>query len=156
MPGCPPVRADHIGSLLRPIALRQAHRQRAAKEIDEARFQAIQDAAMRDVVRMQEACGLLVANDGEYRRGSYWSRFVEQMEGFRVGPAVFKFRDDHGCEVDFTAPYVSGKLKRVRSIAGDELEFIRANVTSAMPKITLPSAPTMQFYDEDRIFKRHF
>ncbi len=143
--GRPPSRADHIGSLLRPAQLRNAFRAHAAGELDDDAFVRIQDEAIREVVRLQESVGLEVVNDGEFRRGSYWGRFVERMQGFRVGPAVFKFRDDAGHERDFTSPYVSGKLRRVRSIAGDELEFVRA-ITARTPKITLPSAPTMQFY----------
>jgi len=143
--GRPPFRADHIGSLLRPQALRTAFRQRAAGALDEAAFGAVMDDAIRDVLRLQEACGLEVATDGEFRRGSYWSRFVERMSGFRIGPAHFRFRDAQGNETEFTAPYVAGKLARVRPIALDEYQFVSAH-TRLAPKITLPSAPTMQFY----------
>ncbi|MEO7405132.1 MAG: 5-methyltetrahydropteroyltriglutamate--homocysteine S-methyltransferase [Burkholderiales bacterium] len=146
MQGRPPFRADHIGSLLRPTVLRQAHRLRATGKLPEAEFNRIQDTAILDAVRMQEACGLRVVNDGEFRRGSYWSRFVERMAGFRVGPAAFKFHDDHGCQVDFTAPYVCAPLQRVQPIALDELTFLQRAVTTATPKITLPSAPTMHFF----------
>jgi 5-methyltetrahydropteroyltriglutamate--homocysteine methyltransferase len=52
--GQPPFRADHIGSLLRPQKLRQAFRAHAAKEMTDADFRAAQDAAIRDVVQLQE------------------------------------------------------------------------------------------------------
>jgi 5-methyltetrahydropteroyltriglutamate--homocysteine methyltransferase len=143
--GRPPFRADHIGSLLRPASLRAAFKRHGAGEITDAQFSAALDQSIRDVLRMQEECGLAVVNDGEFRRGSYWSRFVERMEGFRIGPAVFKFHDEAGRETAFTAPYVKGKLRRVRPIALDELQFITGNSKSTA-KITLPSAPTMQFY----------
>ena len=51
---------------------------------------------------MQEEVGLAVVTDGEFRRGSYWARFVERVDGFAIRPAVFNFRDDHGHEVAFT------------------------------------------------------
>ena len=70
--GRPPFRADHIGSLLRPKALREAFRAHAAKTLDDAAFRAAQDAAIRDVLKLQEECGLQVATDGEFRRISYW------------------------------------------------------------------------------------
>src|SRR5262245_15138014 len=108
--GRPPFRADHVGSLLRPQALRQAFRDHHAKRIGDAEFSKIQDGCIRDVVKMQEEVGLKVANDGEFRRGSYWGRFVERIDGFEIKPAVFKFRDDHGHEVEFTAPYANAKL----------------------------------------------
>ena len=110
--GRPPFRADHVGSLLRPPALRQAFKDHMAKRIDDTHFAQIQDQCIRDVVKLQEECGLQVVNDGEFRRGSYWSRFVEGVEGFTIKSAVFKFRDDAGHEVAFTSPYAAGKLRR--------------------------------------------
>src|SRR5262245_15577125 len=103
--GRPPFRADHVGSLLRPPALRQAFKDHREGKLDDARFETIQDSCIRDVVKLQEDAGLQVVTDGEFRRGSYWGRFVERLPGFVIKPAVFKFRDDHGHEVEFTAPY---------------------------------------------------
>ena len=76
--GRPPFRADHVGSLLRPPALRQAFRRHAGNEIGEAEFARIQDDCVREAVHMQEEIGLAVVTDGEFRRGSYWGRFVER------------------------------------------------------------------------------
>jgi 5-methyltetrahydropteroyltriglutamate--homocysteine methyltransferase len=143
--GRPPFRADHVGSLLRPPALRQAFRDHAAKRIDDVHFASIQDQCIRDVVKLQEDAGLHVVNDGEFRRGSYWSRFVEGVEGFTIKPAVFKFRDDAGHEVEFTAPHASGRLRRVKPLALDEFNFVKG-ITKATPKVTLPSPSTMHFY----------
>jgi 5-methyltetrahydropteroyltriglutamate--homocysteine methyltransferase len=143
--GRPPFRADHVGSLLRPPPLRQAFRRHAAGEIDDAEFGRIQDACITDAVRMQEECGLQVVTDGEFRRGSYWGRFVERTEGFAIRNAVFKFRDDRGNEVEFTAPYATGKIGRRQPLAVDEFVALRG-ATRATPKITLPSPSTMHFY----------
>ena len=143
--GCPPFRADHIGSLLRPAGLRQAFKDYFAKRIDDAHFAQIQDQCIRDVVKLQEDAGLEVATDGEFRRGSYWARFVERIDGFVIKPAVFKFRDDHGHEVDFTAPYAARKLNRAQPLALDEFSFLR-DTTKLTSKITLPSPSTMHFY----------
>ena len=107
--GRPPFRADHIGSLLRPPALRSAFRRHASGDLGEAEFTRLQDDSIRDVIALQEAVGLRVVTDGEFRRGSYWSRFVERTDGFAIRPAVFTFRDDHGHEVEFTAPYATGE-----------------------------------------------
>ena len=114
--GKPPLRADHIGSLLRPPALRHAFRQHAAGEIDDAAFRRVQDESIEAVVRLQQEVGLAVVTDGEFRRGSYWSRFVERTEGLRVRDAVFKFRDDDGHEQSFTASHVTGKVERRQPI----------------------------------------
>lgn len=143
--GRPPFRADHIGSLLRPPRLRQAFRDFHEKRIDEAAFRAIQDDAIRDVVALQAGAGLEVANDGEFRRGSYWGRFVELTDGLTVGNAVFTFRDDHGHELAFTAPHVNGRVRRGRPIATDEVAFLRT-LTDKPVKVTLPSPSTMHFW----------
>jgi 5-methyltetrahydropteroyltriglutamate--homocysteine methyltransferase len=141
----PPFRADHIGSLLRPAALRQAFRAFYAGELDAARFAAAQDAAIRDAIGLQEDVGLTVVTDGEFRRGSYWSRFVERTEGLGVDQARFSFRDERGHELSFTAPLVTGKIGRRNAIAVDEFTFLRNN-SKALPKVTLPAPSTMHFW----------
>jgi 5-methyltetrahydropteroyltriglutamate--homocysteine methyltransferase len=143
--GRPPMRADHIGSLLRPQRLRHAFRDVHEKRMDDATFRAIQDEAIRDVVKLQAECGLDVVNDGEYRRGSYWGRFVELTDGLTVKNAIFKFKDDHGHELEFTAPHVNGKVRRGRPIATDEVAFLRP-LTDKPIKVTLPSPSTMHFW----------
>jgi methionine synthase II (cobalamin-independent) len=142
--GRPPFRADHIGSLLRPPALRQAFRQHAAEEISDGEFARVQDQCIRDAVHMQEAVGLEVVTDGEFRRGSYWGRFVERTQGLEVRGALLKFRDDQGHEVDFTAPYATAPLRRTQPLALDEYEFLR-DATKVTAKVTLPAPSTMHF-----------
>ncbi len=144
-PGRPPFRADHIGSLLRPQALRRAFRQRRNNEITEEEFKRIQDECILAAVRMQEEIGLEVATDGEFRRGSYWGRFVAGIDGLEIRPALLRFRDDHGDEVDFTAPYATKPMRHRHPIAVDEFAFLR-DTTRVTPKITLPSPSTMHFY----------
>src|SRR3954467_9356590 len=145
VPGHPPARADHIGSLLRPRNLRDAFRKHAAKEMTQADFRAAQDGAIRDVVRLQEDCGLQVVTDGEFRRISYWEKFVRLTAGLVVKEAVFKFHDEHGHESDFTAPYAQAKISRKEPITADEFAFVHKH-TKATAKITMPSPSTMHFY----------
>ena len=142
--GRPPFRADHVGSLLRPPALRQAFRRHAGNEIGEAEFARIQDDCVREAVHMQEEIGIAVVTDGEFRRGSYWGRFVERTRGLEVRAALLKFRDDHGHEVDFTGPYATAPLRRIEPLALDEFVFLR-DAAAATPKITLPAPSTMHF-----------
>jgi 5-methyltetrahydropteroyltriglutamate--homocysteine methyltransferase len=142
--GRPPFRADHIGSLLRPPALRGAFREHAAGATSEEDFARAQDDCIRAAVRIQEEIGFEVVTDGEFRRGSYWGRFVERTTGLEVRPALLKFRDDDGREVDFTAPYAVSAMRRTRPLALDEFVFLRdtARVTA---KVTLPAPSTMHF-----------
>ncbi|HEU5177863.1 MAG TPA: 5-methyltetrahydropteroyltriglutamate--homocysteine S-methyltransferase [Burkholderiales bacterium] len=143
--GQPPARADHIGSLLRPKKLREAFRQHAAKALPDSEFRARQDEAIREVVKLQEDCGLQVVTDGEFRRISYWEKFVRLTQGLVVKDAVFKFHDEHGHESDFTAPYVEGKVSRRSPITADEYGFV-SSLTQRTVKITMPSPSTMHFY----------
>lgn len=143
--GRPPFRADHIGSLLRPASLRQAFRAHAEGKLSDADFRAAQDQAIRDVLRLQEDCGLDVVTDGEFRRTSYWARFVELTDGLEVRSAVFRFHDAHGHESEFTAPYVTKKVARGAPIALDEFEFVKG-ATRCTPKVTMPAPSTMHFY----------
>jgi len=143
--GRPPFRADHIGSLLRPAVLRQAFRKHAGRQISGAEFTQLQDQCIRDVVALQEQVGLQVVTDGEFRRGSYWGRFVERTNGFEIRAASFKFRDDSGHEVEFTAPYAKARIERLQPLALDEFMFLR-DMTKATGKITLPAPSTMHFY----------
>jgi 5-methyltetrahydropteroyltriglutamate--homocysteine methyltransferase len=62
------MRVDHVGSLLRPAALKDAFQRFARDEIALGALRAAEDAAIRAVVREQEARGLPVVTDGEYRR----------------------------------------------------------------------------------------
>jgi len=139
-----PFRADHVGSLLRPKKLREAFRAHAERKIDDAALRSAQDEAIRDVIRMQEECGLQVATDGEFRRTSYWEKFV-RLAGFSIKPAVLKFHDAAGHASEFTAPYADQRVKRAGPITLDEYRFVKAN-TKATGKITMPAPSTMHFY----------
>jgi len=143
--GCPPFRADHIGSLLRPAALRKAFRDHATGTLPGGAFRAAQDAAIREVVQLQADCGLEVATDGEFRRISYWEKFVRLTDGLVVKDANFKFHDEHGHESDFTAPYAEARVGRGAPITLDEFKFLKAE-TRATPKITMPAPSTMHLY----------
>jgi methionine synthase II (cobalamin-independent) len=143
--GRPPFRADHVGSLLRPQTLRQAFRRHGAGELGDIEFARLQDQCIKDIVALQQDAGLQVVTDGEFRRGSYWGRFVERTQGFEIKPASFKFRNDQGHEVAFTAPYAKSKIKRMQPLALDEFEFLHG-ATKLTAKITLPAPSTMHFY----------
>lgn len=135
----PPFRADHIGSLLRPRKLREAFRAHAAGSLTQEQFRAAQDEAIRDVVQLQHDCGLKVVTDGEFRRISYWEKFVRLTKGLEVKDAFLTFHDADGHEKTFTAPYASGKVSRAEPITLDELAF-------ESQKITMPAPSTMHFY----------
>ncbi len=140
----PPFHAEHIGSLLRPDEQRRAFRELSKGEITADQFRAVQDQCIRDVVGMQEDIGLQVVTDGEFRRTTYISHFVESVEGLEFAPSSFRFYDTVGGEHDFVGPQCVGKIKRVKSNSGEEFDFLKT-LTDRTPKMTLPSPATMHF-----------
>src|SRR5207245_1728931 len=76
MKSTPPFRAEHIGSLIRPPALLQARREHAAGKLDDDGLAAVENEAIRAVVKLQEDVGLQVVTDGEFRRGTYSDAFT--------------------------------------------------------------------------------
>src|SRR3546814_16190865 len=77
-PHNPPFRAEHIGSLVRPSRLVEARRTYEAGQLDPAALRAVEDDAIREVVKLQEDLGLEVVTDGEFRRRSYSDSFTSQ------------------------------------------------------------------------------
>lgn len=61
----PPFRADHVGSLLRPATAKAARDQVRAGTLDAAKLKAVEDAAIIELIRHQEAIGLHSITDGD-------------------------------------------------------------------------------------------
>ena len=98
---------DHVGSLLRPQALRDArHRLLGVHDNntnlhahDNAELREIENRYIADVVAMQEEAGLSVVTDGEFRRRSWWSDVYLSLTGTRVtydGNSPVKFINESG------------------------------------------------------------
>jgi 5-methyltetrahydropteroyltriglutamate--homocysteine methyltransferase len=141
----PPFRADHVGSLLRPPELLQARDAAAAGRITAEELRAVEDAAIRAAVRMQEDVGLRAATDGELRRGSWHMDFVYQLDGITKTQDDLKvqFTNEEGT-IEFTPAIarVEGKVGLSRTIFGDDFRALGSFVTTAIPKLTIPS-PSM-------------
>src|SRR5258705_5702497 len=71
-----PFRAEHIASFLRPPQLLLARKEHAAGRIGRDELTAVENAAIRNVVQLQEDVGLEVITDGEFRRGTYSDSFT--------------------------------------------------------------------------------
>src|ERR671935_2736792 len=135
----PPFRADHVGSLLRPKELLKAREDHTADRIDDDELRAIEDEAIRDVVRLQEEIGLQSATDGEFRRTSWHMDFIYQLQGVhRTDEQItVHFRNAQG-DLDFTsaALKIDGKIGLDGPIFGADFEFLKSVVTTATPKLT--------------------
>src|SRR5579863_2231387 len=77
----PPFRADHVGSLLRPAALKQARAKRERNEISAEALRAIEDQEIAEAIRKQEEVGLKLATDGEFRRSWWHFDFFRGLDG---------------------------------------------------------------------------
>jgi 5-methyltetrahydropteroyltriglutamate--homocysteine methyltransferase len=144
----PPFRADHVGSLLRPPELHAARDDFAQGRIDAAELRAVEDEAIRAAVRLQEDVGLRSATDGEFRRASWHMDFILQLDGITtdIGKLSVKFHNEQG-DIEWTpaALHVAGKLGVSKTIFGDDFTFLEETVTTATPKLTIPS-PSMVHY----------
>lgn len=141
----PPFRADHVGSLLRPRELRHAFGEFSAGRLDVKEFEAVQDRAIRDAVALQERVGLDSITDGEFRRASYWSHFIDAIDGLAVRESLFQFRGDDGSVQNFTAPHVERRIRRKHGAGAEAFRFLRG-ATARTPKVTMPSPSTMHFW----------
>jgi len=143
----PPFRADHVGSLLRPPELLRARAEHQAGRLSAEELRHVEDAAIRDAVRMQEEIGLEGVTDGEFRRGSWHMDFIYQIGGVTRAEQrlTIQFRNEGGTlEFNPTAHLVSGKLQLEKTIFGEDFAFLKS-VAKATPKLTIPS-PSMVHY----------
>jgi 5-methyltetrahydropteroyltriglutamate--homocysteine methyltransferase len=132
-------RAEVVGSMLRPQALKDARLGFYAGEVEEAQVTRLEDDAVVESLRIQEQSGVDVVTDGEMRRFIFTGPLSEAVEG--IGPletpAIHWHRDDR--ENAAANPIaVTGKLRRRRFLALDEFDFARQH-TSKPLKVTLPS-----------------
>jgi 5-methyltetrahydropteroyltriglutamate--homocysteine methyltransferase len=147
-----PFRADHVGSLLRPPELLRAREQHAAGALSADQLRETENAAIRDVVRMQADLGLQTATDGEFRRASWHMDFIYQLRGVsRTSEAIrVHFRNASG-DLDFTsaALKVDGRIGLDEPIFGDHFRYLQSVVAADAPeltaKLTIPS-PSMVHY----------
>ncbi len=135
----PKYRADHVGSLLRPPGVVEAHLAHAEGKLSLGELRAIEDAAVLRVLEMQKEVGIDVATDGEYRRVNWSTDFEDAMDrGYVEGrPAV---------EVHFQTGGVSGlpgrvlgePLHQTRRLTEHESTFLKRHAPGAW-KVTMPA-----------------
>ena len=142
----PPFKADQVGSLLRPAHLLASRERRKRGEITAAELRRIEDAAIRDVVAMQEQLGMQSITDGEFRRGLWHMDFVCDFANVQQAPGIpIKFHSEEG-EIEWAPPGVkiTGRLSRPHPIFVDDFTFLKS-ITKGTPKITIPSPSVLHF-----------
>jgi 5-methyltetrahydropteroyltriglutamate--homocysteine methyltransferase len=140
----PPFRADHVGSLLRSTALKEARAKRERGEITPAELKAVEDREITALIKKQEQAGLKSITDGEYRRASWQTDFLVGLDGVEsyVGERKFKFQ----------GPQPRPILLRINKKLGgyvphpmiEHFKFVQAN-TQETAKMTIPSPSTLHF-----------
>jgi 5-methyltetrahydropteroyltriglutamate--homocysteine methyltransferase len=143
-----PARAEVVGSLLRPPALRRAveafyeegHSAVLPEERakDRSALKEQEDTAIRDVVQRQIDIGLDVVTDGEFRRWMFLNSFYDAVEGFRTDNVVH-FRNARGEDMPLSVHEIVDRLKPIDSPAAREAAFMEEVAGDHPFKVTFPA-----------------
>src|SRR3989442_8382707 len=139
----PPCRADHVASLLRPAALKEARARHERGEITAAQLREVENREIEKAIRKQEEVGLKLATDGEFRRSWWQFDFYKGLDGVELYST--------GQGIAFAG--VATKAESVRVI--DKVDFsghphighfrFLKEHTKATPKMTIPAPGTLHF-----------
>jgi len=133
----PPFRADQVGSLLRPVEIKQARARVERGEMSAEELRAIEDRCIREAVARQEGIGLKSVTDGEYRRGWWNHDFLGKIDGVEIELDTASYRFAGSDDPRYT-PKVKHRVRRERPMMLDHFRFLRA-VARETPKFTIPS-----------------
>ena len=143
-----PFRADHVGSMLRPDNLMEARIAHAAGTLDAQSLKKVEDATIRDAIKLQEDVGFQAVTDGEFRRSSWFRDFLLGFDNVKVAEGklelFFKNADGTLTTNKPNSMAVTGKIARSKPIQVEDLKFIKS-VTKVMPKVCIPSPTLMHF-----------
>lgn len=120
-------------------------RARELWRIGDSYLREAQDDATRLAIQEQVRAGLDIVSDGEIRRESYSNHFATALDGIDIenpGQAL-----DRSGEPVFV-PRIVGPIRRVRSVAVEDVKFLRANTDKAI-KMTVPGPFTMTQQAQD-------
>ncbi len=109
-----------VGSLPRPVWIRELIERRKRGQAQPAAAARALDAAIPAAIRMQEQAGLDYVSDGEWRRESYVKVFADAVAGFQAD--LIPPPSGRGAAY----PAVVAELRQRRPIALDEARFVRA------------------------------
>lgn len=154
---------DQVGSLLRPQDLKDAFARLGQDDTSTDELRAAEDAAIRSAVALQDAHGVAVLTDGEFRRLNFQDSFAASVGGYDA-PSPFSVdfhvnrtqggtpgqRWDpgytgHGPAVVHRRP-TRARIQLVRNLPLEEYRFT-ASITSRPVKVTLvgPDRVTQRF-----------
>src|ERR1700733_1004777 len=138
----PPFRADHVGSLLRPAALKAARERRAKGEIGVDELRAVEDREIEKAIRKQEEAGLRLATDGEFRRSWWHFDFFRGLDG--VTPFTTEGIQFHGVQTKAEGIKITSKIGFSGHPMLEHFKFLKSH-TRVTPKMTIPAPSTLHF-----------
>jgi 5-methyltetrahydropteroyltriglutamate--homocysteine methyltransferase len=158
---------DHVGSLLRPQALKDARERLIGPQSptenlgahDVAELRKIEDGFVTEVVRLQEDAGLKIVTDGEFRRRSWWSDFFLSLGGVTVsylGTSPIKFINAAGEERPMPGIRVTGKIEWKSSVNVAPFRFLKSAARRATPKVCLPTPSFIYFLRDIEIDRKAY
>jgi len=134
----PVVRADQVGSLLRPAGLLQARQAFTSGELSRESLTAVEDEAIIHVLEEQRRVGLPMLSDGELRRGAWLTDMAESVEGFVQARRMLEWRGPGGGQEESASNVVGGKLKPRRRLTGQQTAFLKQHAGGPF-KMTIPA-----------------
>jgi 5-methyltetrahydropteroyltriglutamate--homocysteine methyltransferase len=145
------IRSDVVGSLLRPPYLVQAREALDARRIGLREFKKTEDRAVDEAVALQEAAGLDVVTDGEFRRYAFFGHLIDALEGFdKFGGWAIPFHDEQGKELVFKRPVVVEKLRWRRSMCAEEFVYLRARAARPTKVTLISTQQAAAYYDPEK------
>src|SRR5215813_14139390 len=133
------IRIDHIGSLVRPIELKETFARYDCGRATKEELAKAQDEAIKDVIRKQEEHGLPVVTDGEFRRHNFQESFSACVTGFEVPQNISLYYEHRSLNLtpferaeqnfDEAGPAIvtrrpaAERLKLVRNLPVEEFRF---------------------------------
>jgi len=140
----PPFRADHVGSLLRTAALKDARARRERNEITAEQLRAVEDREIDAIIRRQEEVGLNSITDGEFRRAFWNYDFLGKLPGVEayLGERKIKFQGKQ------PKPMMLRVIGKLGAFSGhpmiEHFKYLAGN-TRRTPKMTIPSPSSLHF-----------
>jgi methionine synthase II (cobalamin-independent) len=145
-------RFDQVGSLLRPEGLKHAYARHGNGETNDDALAQVQDEAVKALIAKQDARGVSILTDGEFRRLNFQDSFVESVSGFIPKKQTAQFQESRTAggaamqrwvpdsqktdpALQYWRPIVE-PLRLARNVALEEWRFASA-LTKKPVKVTL-------------------
>jgi methionine synthase II (cobalamin-independent) len=138
-----PFRADQVGSFLRSEPLKEARARREKNQISAADLKKVEDTEIEKLIGKQEAIGMQLVTDGEYRRSWWHFDFLEQLggaEGYEAAQGI-QFA---GVQTRARGVKVSSKLHWNGHPFVDHFKFVKDH-TKVAAKMTIPAPSVLHF-----------